>query len=109
MFTVAPGSATGPVGNRALVAFAVGRRTGGAVTRNRIRRRLRSALRLEADSLEPGAYLIGAGSGVADLEFGELRRRVREAMAAAVRRSGPAPADGIESPVGPETTDRGHE
>ena len=39
------------------IAFAIGRSTGGAVTRNRIRRRLREAVR--HSSLTPGLYLFG--------------------------------------------------
>ena len=42
------------------VAYAVGRRAGGAVARNKIRRRLRAATRAHAQELEPGrAYLVG--------------------------------------------------
>ena len=42
------------------VAYAVGRRAGGAVARNQVRRRLRAATRAHARELEPGcAYLVG--------------------------------------------------
>ena len=42
------------------VAYAVGRRAGGAVARNLVRRRLRAATRAHASELEPGrAYLVG--------------------------------------------------
>ena len=42
------------------VAYAVGRRAGGAVARNKVRRRLRAATRAHARELEPGcAYLVG--------------------------------------------------
>src|SRR5689334_6584387 len=42
------------------VAYAIGRRAGGAVARNKIRRRLRAATRAHAAELEPGrAYLVG--------------------------------------------------
>ena len=42
------------------VAFAIGRRTGNAVERNLLRRRIQSVLRqLEAD-LPPGRYLFGS-------------------------------------------------
>ena len=41
------------------VAYAVGRQAGGAVARNKIRRRLRAAIRAHARELEPGsAYLV---------------------------------------------------
>lgn len=43
------------------VAFAVGRSVGDAVTRNRVRRHLRAAVREHARILEPGvAYLVRA-------------------------------------------------
>jgi ribonuclease P protein component len=42
------------------VAYAVSRRAGGAVARNKVRRRLRAATRAHARELEPGyAYLVG--------------------------------------------------
>jgi ribonuclease P protein component len=42
------------------VAYAVGRRAGGAVARNKVRRRLRAATRAHAGEFEPGcAYLVG--------------------------------------------------
>ncbi len=58
----------------------MGRRAGGAVVRNRIRRRLRSIVR-EAE-LAPGSYLIGAGPEAATLPYDELRRSVTEALRA---------------------------
>lgn len=58
------------------VAFALGRRVGTAVTRNRIRRRLRAAL-AELAASEPGVpgglYLVGAGPDAATASFAELR------------------------------------
>lgn len=65
------------------VAYAVGRRAGSAVVRNRIRRRLRAAVRLDAAAIRPGAYLVGATSSAASLPFPELRTSLREAMTAA--------------------------
>jgi len=53
------------------VAFAVGRQVGGAVDRNRVRRRLRAIAR-EA-RLPAGAWLIGAGAGAATATHRELR------------------------------------
>src|SRR5579862_1355733 len=43
------------------VAFAVGRKVGGAVVRNRVRRRLRALARTSA--LPAGAWLVGVGPG----------------------------------------------
>lgn len=58
------------------VAYAVGRHIGGAVVRNRWRRRLRAIAAEASPDLAPGAYLIGVGRGVVELRFGELRERV---------------------------------
>jgi len=52
------------------VAFAVGRRVGGAVERNRVRRRLRAVARDAA--LPGGAWLVGAGPGAATASHAEL-------------------------------------
>ncbi|MGA3352210.1 MAG: ribonuclease P protein component [Acidimicrobiales bacterium] len=62
------------------VAFAVPRKVGTAVERNRVRRRLR-AIAAEASMLIPaGAYLVGTDQGVRDLSFQELKARMIEAM-----------------------------
>src|SRR5215831_11458571 len=48
------------------VGYAVGRRAGNAVDRNRLRRRLREAVRTHADLLEPDtAYLVDADPSAA--------------------------------------------
>ncbi len=62
------------------VAYAVGRRTGGAVQRNRVRRRLRAIVRELADQLPPGAYLVAAAPGAAALSFWELRDMVQDCV-----------------------------
>ena len=56
------------------VAFAVGKATGGAVVRNRVRRRLRAALHelLVAGRLPSGTYLLGATAVVAQTPWSEL-------------------------------------
>lgn len=56
------------------VAFAVGRAIGPAVTRNRVRRRLRAIL--QTTELPPGWYLIGARPSVTELTFDQLRTEV---------------------------------
>jgi ribonuclease P protein component len=71
-------SADGP----AQVAYALGRSTGGAVIRNRIRRRLRHAVAAERAELLPGAYLFSAGADVVSMPFVELQRRVHELLVA---------------------------
>ena len=52
------------------VAFAIGRATGSAVQRNRLRRRLREILRVR--ELPPGLYLIGAHARACEHTFAEL-------------------------------------
>ncbi|MGA2520512.1 MAG: ribonuclease P protein component [Acidimicrobiales bacterium] len=67
----------------ARVAYAVGRRAGGAVDRNRLRRRLRAAVSDIVGSLRPGAYLVSAGRDTARLPFEDLKADVTAAMKAA--------------------------
>lgn len=57
------------------VAFAIGRKVGNAVTRNRLRRRLRALVVGHEDALRPGsAYLIGADARAVDASAEELDR-----------------------------------
>lgn len=46
--------------DQSLVGYAIGRSFGGAVQRNRMRRRLRVLFAGRADRLRPGLYLFGA-------------------------------------------------
>jgi ribonuclease P protein component len=64
------------------VAYAVGRKVGGAASRNRVRRRLRAITREVRPLLRPGAYLISAAPEVARLSYPDLRTTVTEALAA---------------------------
>jgi ribonuclease P protein component len=64
------------------VAYAIGRRAGGAVVRNRLRRRLRAIVREVRPQLHPGAYLVGATGAAASLSYGDLRASVCQALAA---------------------------
>ena len=60
------------------VAYAVGRGAGGAVARNRLRRRLRAAVQAERAALAGGhAYLVGAGARAHDLTLSEMRETLR--------------------------------
>jgi ribonuclease P protein component len=59
------------------VAYAIGRRFGNAVERNRARRRLRAAVALESDELcAGGVYLFSAERSVVTVPFATLRARV---------------------------------
>ena len=75
------GTGDGP----ARVAYAVGRRVGGAVVRNQVRRRLR-AIVAELEATVPGAYLLAVGPDSAAVRYPDLKQQVTDAMAAASRR-----------------------
>lgn len=67
------------------VAFAIGRPVGGAVVRNRLRRRLRACLVDEAaaGTLPPGWFLFGATPSAATLDAAGIRAGVRSIAARA--------------------------
>ena len=67
------------------VAYAVSRRVGNAVTRNRVRRRLRAAAATVTE-LRVGAYLVSAGPATANMSYEELRQDLARAMASASER-----------------------
>src|SRR4051812_48295437 len=71
-------AAVDPEAPAALVAYAVTRSVGGAVQRNRLRRRLRAIVR-EADPM-PGRYLISASASASALPHTELAAHVRKAI-----------------------------
>jgi ribonuclease P protein component len=69
------------------VAYAVGKRVGPAVVRNRVRRRLRAAtLRHRAELRPGGAYLFGAGPAAASVPFAEIDAAMGQLLA------GPGPS-----------------
>jgi ribonuclease P protein component len=72
--------APGDAGQPPRVAFAVGRVVGGAVVRNRVRRRLRAISVELAPVMHPGVYLLSAGREAASLPYEELKRAVSGAM-----------------------------
>ncbi len=70
---------------RVRYGFAVSRRVGGAVVRNRVRRRLRELMR----ALPPGSgfdVLVSANPGIAHASFEELRAAIGETIAEALAR-----------------------
>ncbi len=67
--------------------FVVSRTVGTAVTRNKVRRRLRHLLRAELAQLEPGTDLVvRVLPEAADRTYDELGRHLRAAIQAASRR-----------------------
>lgn len=60
-----------PGSSEVRLGFAIGRKVGGAVVRNRLRRRLRAAVAELGPP--PGAYLLIARPEAAGLSFAELR------------------------------------
>jgi ribonuclease P protein component len=82
--------------SKAEVAYAIGRPVGTAVTRNRLRRRLRAIVAEAASSLPAGAYVVRAGPEASRLGYDELK----VAMGRALERAIPGRADGL-IPVAP--------
>jgi ribonuclease P protein component len=82
-----------PGANRAVrVAYSAGRQVGTAVDRNRVRRRLRAAMRdLARDGvgLRSGAYLVLARPEAGTMPYPQLRRSLGEACHEAARSPGP--------------------
>ena len=68
------------------VAFAINKRTGSAVARNRLRRRLRAAVAHQRPAMRPGtAYLFGAGAEAAAAGWAELEAAVADLVERAAR------------------------
>jgi ribonuclease P protein component len=79
-------------------AYAINRQVGKAVTRNRLRRRLRSILAGQAPGLPAGAYLVRTGPGAPQLTFDELKVVMTQALRQATRLTGgPSPTTGAAS------------
>ena len=72
----------GPAGSPPCVAYAIGRRVGPAVVRNRLRRRLRAAIRELGPALRPGDYLVAGDPAAATLPYSDLKALVSKALSA---------------------------
>ena len=68
------------------VGYAIGRRCGSAVVRNRLRRRARAVVREHATSLPRGAFVVRLDPAAAGLSAADLRHDVTRAL----RRAGQA-------------------
>jgi ribonuclease P protein component len=72
------------------IAYALNRRVGNAVVRNRLRRRLRAIMLEVAPDLPTGAYVVQAGPAAPTLKFNELKVAMSQALERAVRQTAPS-------------------
>lgn len=86
-----------PDGGPPRVGYAVGRRVGTAVARNRLRRRLRALVREHAGELPAGALVVNARADAVRLDHAALASALRGALGTlrgADQRAGDGPRDG---------------
>ncbi len=62
------------------MAYAINRKVGNAVVRNRLRRRLRAIMAEQAASLPAGAYVVRTGPAGSSLGFDELKVAMSRAL-----------------------------
>jgi len=80
-------------GAPARVGFAAGRKMGTAVMRNRVRRRLREAVRRAREALPAGVDAVWIGRRpAASMPWQELEAAVRELLASAFGKAGSGPS-----------------
>lgn len=89
--------------NSLLAGFAIGRKAGSAVVRNRMRRRIRAIIGANQEILQPGMYLVGAGAGARELAGAELERRLLPMLLEVGRRPRPSRFDGQPAHESPQT------
>jgi len=65
------------------VGYALGKHLGGAVERNRLRRRLKAIIATMEGGIPPGDYLFSARSEAIGLQSGELRKAMAKVLDAA--------------------------
>jgi ribonuclease P protein component len=66
------------------VAFAISKACGGAVVRNKVRRRLKNSLHHQPE-MRPGSYLIRTDPSVAAATFAEIDQWLTECLEALIR------------------------
>jgi ribonuclease P protein component len=85
--------------SEAEVSYAINRRVGTAVVRNRLRRRLKAIMTELAPSLLAGAYVVRTGPDSSTLGYEELRVAMSRAVEKATRRQSPLiPSDHPDHP-----------